>query len=246
MSALVGYGSSSDEEEIAVAVPAKGYQSDAAPTLTKAEPPAEPSDQTANSTQDKAEYSNAPRPIVGPMQGPTAPTNGEMLDGGSQTPVLEHMSERDKIRYLMQAPIPMTSIPPSPPGSPDPAANARFARFLELKAKGVHFNEDLARKSNFLNPGLLSTMMARAGLDEEEQYNTSLPLDLWDPTSFPEWAYKEGLSKSQQEIRQKDEADKKVLSAAGKRTIEFAASGGNSGSSSRKSTPGYQNKRRRP
>ena len=155
------------------------------------------------------------------------------------------MSERDIIRQLTQASVPMTSIPSSPPGFPDPAMNARFARFQELKDRGVHFNEDLAKKSTFRNPALLSTMMARIGIGDLAQYSTSLPRHLWDPTDFPQWSYKEGLLKSQQDIRDKNEVSKKMLSASGKRTIDFA-SDSNSGASSRRSTPGQQTKRRRP
>lgn len=149
------------------------------------------------------------------------------------------------IRRLTRASHPMPAIPDSPPGSPDLATNARIERFLELKARGVHFNADLAGKSTFRNPSLLSNMMKRAGIDEEDQYTTTLPKALWDPSMFPDWSYKEGLLKSQQELREKDEAVKKTQSAAGKRTIEFA-SASNSGGSSRNSTPNQQSKRRRP
>lgn len=157
----------------------------------------------------------------------------------------EEQSEQDIMRRLTRATHPMSAIPDSPPGSPDSAANARIQRFLELKARGVHFNEDLAGKSTFRNPSLLSNMMKRAGIDEDGQYATSLPTMLWDPLIFPEWSYKDGLLRSQQELREQDEAAKKAQSAAGKRTIEFATAS-NSGGSSRNSTPNQQSKRRRP
>lgn len=154
-------------------------------------------------------------------------------------------SEQDIIRRLTRASHPMSSIPDSPPGSPDPTANARIGRFLELKARGVHFNEDLASKSTFRNPSLLANMMKRAGIDEDEQYTTSLPTALWDHSTFPDWSYKEELLRSQQELREKDEATKKAQSVAGKRTIEFTTAS-ISGASSRNSTPSQQSKRRRP
>ena len=243
MSALVGYETSSDEEETATTVPeaASTVETSAALTNTTIE------GNLSNGTDENTLADRVSElATVGPLLGPSAPLNGDMINVESPTQVFEDMSERDTIRHLTQASIPMTSIPPSPPGSPDPAANARFARFLELKAKGVHFNEDLAKKSSFLNPALLATMMARAGIDEDNQYNTSLPLDLWSPKGFPEWAYKEELHKAQQAIRDKEVAKKKALSAAGKRAIEFTPSGGNSGVSSSRSTPSYQKKRRRP
>ena len=246
MSALVGYESSSDDEEEAANAVSPAVASVEA-TITLADVP------TERNISDEVKV-NSPRHFegesdmltIGPVLGPAAPANGDMVGDESSEGVTEKMSERDVIRYLTRAPVPMTSMPTSPPGSPDPAANARFARFLELKAKGVHFNEDLCKKSSFLNPGLLTTMMNRAGMDEEDQYNTSLPLELWNSKSFPEWAYKERLLRSQQEIRDNDDEQKKALSAAGKRVIEFAPSGGRSGDSSRRSTPSYQKKRRRP
>ncbi|ERF76564.1 hypothetical protein EPUS_05837 [Endocarpon pusillum Z07020] len=249
MSALVGYETSSEEEEeeeeeeTATAAPkaASTVETSAAPTSTTIE------SNLSNGTDVNTSAARVSEPAtVGPLLGPSAPLNGDMINAESPTQAFEDMSERDTIRHLTQASIPMTSIPPSPPGSPDPAANAKFARFLGLKAKGVHFNEDLAKKSSFLNPALLAAMMARAGIDEADQYNTSLPLDLWSPKGFPEWAYKEELHKAQQAIRDKEVAEKKALSAAGKRAIEFAPSGGNSGDSSSRSTPSYQKKRRRP
>jgi hypothetical protein len=88
-------------------------------------------------------------------------------------------------------------------------------------------------------------MMSKVGLDEKGQYNTSLPRGLWDPTDFPDWAYKEELLRSQQNLQGQNDANKKLLSATGKRTIEFASETG-SGSSSRTSTPGQQSKRKRP
>ena len=244
MSALVGYDSSSDEEVDAVndkplRVPSpQAHESSDNKTTGLVQrndvPFTAPSDQKHNEV------------VIGPVLGPTTPSNGAVAVEQAAPPFpLGDTSEREAIRYLTQAPVPVTSLPPSPPGSPDPAANDRFRRFLELKAKGVHFNEDLSKKSVFKNPSLLSNMMARVGIDEQEQYRTSLPVGLWSPTDFPEWAYKEGLLKSQQEVQGKNEANKKMLSAAGKRTIEFTSESG-SGASSRKSTPGQQGKRRRP
>ncbi len=236
MSALVGYETSSDEEDTAASGSTAESTVKNSAALTNTTIESNPSNGATNCALELA--------AVGPLLGPNAPLNGDMIDSEPQAEAFKSMSERDTIRFLTQASLPMTSMPSSPSGSPDPAANARFARFLELKAKGLHFNEDLAKKSSFLNPALLATMMARAGIDEEDQYNTSLPLDLWSPKGFPNWAYKEELHETQQAVR--EGAEKKALSSAGKRTIEFAPSGGNSGNSSIRSTPSYQKKRRRP
>jgi hypothetical protein len=182
------------------------------------------------------------------MVGPSMPENAindleEALP--SPMPKQPQLNEREMIHYLTQATHPMTSIPPSPPGSPDPAIEAKFKRFFELKAKGIHFNKDLATKSSFNNPALLSTMLERFGIEGMDQYRTSLPLDIWDPTAFPPRAFKEELLRSQQEIKTREETEKKVLSASGKRTIDFT-SGGTSGTSSKASTPGTSAKRIRP
>lgn len=63
-------------------------------------------------------------------------------------------------------------------------------------------------------------MMEHAGIDEQSQYNTSLPSDLWDVSNLPAWAFKEELLKVQQDARQKLEEK----NAAGQRSsIEFVS-----------------------
>lgn len=47
-----------------------------------------------------------------------------------------------------------------------------------------------------------------AGVEEGDQYATTLPKDVWDPSGFPAWAFKEELAKSQQEILKKREEAK--------------------------------------
>ncbi|KIW26322.1 uncharacterized protein PV07_09423 [Cladophialophora immunda] len=254
MSGLVNYESSSDEEKqsppkVVPSKPSKGKSADSTvpadgldrSSINKGFPAAELDKGTGRNTGADN----------GPMLGPTMPAQMQGDDDivqpqeSSAETSQQHMSERETIHLLTQATHPMTAIPPSPPGSPDPALDAKFKRFLELKAKGVHFNEDLANKSTFRNPGLLATMMARAGVEGDDQYRTSLPQEVWNPLGFPPLAYKEELLRSQQALREQDSNSKKSLSAAGKRTIEFT-SGGKSGTSSRESTPGAANKRKRP
>ena len=74
-----------------------------------------------------------------------------------------------------------------------------------------------------------------AGLDEQQQYATTLPVDLWDPAGFPEGAYEEGLLKSQQSILKRKEEKK---AKASRESIDFV-SATNSGQSSRGGTPGF-------
>ena len=83
----------------------------------------------------------------------------------------------------------------------------KFEHFVELKKQGVHFNEKLAKSSALKNPSLLQKLMVSAGLEEEDQYNSTLPVEIWNPKGFPPWAYKEELAKSQQEITKKREEE---------------------------------------
>jgi hypothetical protein len=244
MSGLVSYDSSSEEdglEALRQEIPIPEADHDSSQNVPG--PPLPPPAGVLLATAIPGQTPNVVK--VGPMLGPAIPQNTTSPDTQMSSPSSPaELSEQDTVRYLTQAPVPATSLPPSPPGSPDPAANARFRHFLELKAKGVHFNEDLAKNPGFQNSSLLSTMMARAGINEREQYNTSLSHDLWDPTAFPEWAYKEGLLKSQTEIQGQNDEIKKSLSATGKRTIDFTSET-KSSSASRASTSGQRSKRGR-
>jgi len=243
MNGLVGYESSSDEEPADQLAPKVVPLLESHDALIATTDGGEPHEEPVASTPPVSSDGD----LIGPLLGPAFQENGTFVTEEElvSTIALADMSERGAVLHLTQPTVPAAFLPPSPPGSPDPAANERFRRFLELKEKGVHFNEDLARKTALRNPSLLSTMMSKVGLDEKAQYNTSLPRGLWDPTDFPDWAYKEGLLRSQQNLQGQNEANKKLLSATSKRTIEFASETG-SGSSSRTSTPGQQSKRKRP
>ena len=48
----------------------------------------------------------------------------------------------------------------------DPAITAKLARFHELKKRGTHFNESLARNRAFHNPRIYATLVEWAGIDE--------------------------------------------------------------------------------
>jgi hypothetical protein len=77
----------------------------------------------------------------------------------------------------------------------------KFRHYLELKKQGTHFNEKLANSSALKNPSLLNRLMDHAGIEKRQQYASTLPLDVWNPDGFPDWAYKEGLAKRQEEGR---------------------------------------------
>lgn len=168
-------------------------------------------------------------PVLGPVSGP-APNNPALSpDHSTGRRSSPYSTTRALVQDLTLPPIPNLDIPPSPPGSPDPAANAKFEHFLALKKQGVHFNSKLASSSSLKNPSLLMKMMNHAGIDEQSQYNTSLPEQLWSTSNLPSWGYKEELLKTQQQTRQNMED----LQTSGQRSsVEFVSgSTANNGSS---------------
>ena len=145
-----------------------------------------------------------------------APSPEEYPASGRNSPF---STSRALIQDLTLPPVPNLDIPPSPPGSPDAAANAKFEHFLSLKKQGVHFNTKLASSSSLKNPSLLMKMMEHAGVEEQWQYDTSLPTEVWSTSSLPSWAYKEELLRAQQALRREME-DKK---SAQRSTIDFVS-----------------------
>jgi hypothetical protein len=170
----------------------------------------------------------------GQMVGPTAPPTAFDSQGPESAAGSPYLTERALVRDLTMPPMPNLDIPRSPPGSPNPAANQKFKHFLELKSQGTHFNEKLASSSSLKNPSLLNKLMEHAGIAAMEQYATSLPREIWDPSNFPSWAFKEELLKTSQEITRREEERR----ARGQRdNIDFVPSTV-SGDSSRGGTPG--------
>lgn len=136
----------------------------------------------------------------------------------SQPPSSPYTANRSLIHNLTLPTVPNLDIPPSPPTSPSSATaqaalTARIDKFLELKRKkDTHFNAKIADSHALKNPPLMDKLLAFVGVgttfDEgpavaTEQYATTLPTDLWDPSSFPEWAYRGQLRRSQERL-QKD------------------------------------------
>lgn len=169
--------------------------------------------------------------LVGPAGPPGAPLPEDDLQSASLSP---HSANRAAIRNLTVPSMPMLDIPSSPPGSPPPGVEKKFQHFLDLKKQGIHFNEKLASSSALRNPSLLQKLMDYAGLEEQDQYSTTLPEHVWDPKAFPPWAFKEDLARSQQEVTKKKEEERAKTQ---RESIEFV-SANNSGPSSRGATPG--------
>ena len=230
MKGLVAYDSSSDEET----EPGDAQATEASVTAV----PHAQSVQTSQQNGIDTVLPAADAAMVGPSM-PTEAFENPTIEDLNDLP--STMAEQDLVRHLTQASHSMGAIPPSPPGSPNPATDARLKRFLDLKATGLHFNEDLAKKNSFRNPALFSNLADRVGLGEHEQYATSISPSLYGLAELPPYAYKEELARSQQSMRDQQAARKKQAATAGRRTIDFAAAGA-SGTSSQTSTPGSQPK----
>lgn len=61
-------------------------------------------------------------------------------------------------------------------------------------------------------------MRRHAGIDDKQQYASTLPKDVWDPDGFPEWAYKEGLEEGMRRAQKRREREE------GER-VEFVSKG---------------------
>ena len=166
---------------------------------------------------------------IGPSLGPL-----KLLESGSvSTPQSPYSANRALLRDLTLPTVLNLEIPASPPGSPPPGLDQKFAHFRELKRQGVHFNEKLSRSSALKNPTLLKKLIDFAGLEETQQYTTTLPKEIWDPNGFPTTAFKEGLANVQQEtLKKREEEQAKVL----RENIEFVSASA-SRQSSRAGTP---------
>ncbi|OCK75848.1 hypothetical protein K432DRAFT_385899 [Lepidopterella palustris CBS 459.81] len=204
-----------------------------------------------------SEYTNPPRcsslqrgpfevppsnePAIGPALGPSAtppPAEPSPVEGNSaaQSP---YSSARIIIRNLTLPPVPNFNIPPSPPASPPPKSTAKFRQFLELKRRGVHFNERLEKTSALRNPSHLQKLMGFAGLSDMDQYASTLPEEVAVPTSFPEWADAKQLAMTQKGITKRREEEQ---ARTQREAIDFVPAAG-SAASSRTATPGGRGSR---
>ncbi|KAI5291829.1 hypothetical protein KEM52_000058 [Ascosphaera acerosa] len=133
----------------------------------------------------------------------------------------------DELRRLTMPPVQDWAIPPSPPGSPPAADSARFARFLDAKKTGQHFNEKLAQNSALKNPGLFLRLLDHVGLPPDAQYASTLPPDLWDPLrDLPRWGRAAEQSQRQQEV---GEARAAAMKREGRSEVQFVSARGSAG-----------------
>ncbi len=173
------------------------------------------------------DYPTNGKPTNGNLIGPSPGAISENEDSAS-TPHSPYTTTRTLIHNLTLPPNPNFNIPPSPPGSPPPGMDQKLSHFLSLKNQGVHFNAKLAQSSALKNPSLLQKLMHFAGVEERNQYATTLPKDIWDPSGFPDWAFKEELARSQQDILKRRE-DAKAKEQ--RESIDFVSSSSKGGAS---------------
>lgn len=171
--------------------------------------------------------------VIGPVPqnatplGPSLPAMGDDTfigqadDNGTPAPSSPYSANRALIQDLTLPSVPNLDIPPSPPGSPPPGANKKFEQFLALKRKGTHFNAKLEQSAALKNPALMDKLMGFVDVTGVAQYETTLPLDLWNPKGFPDWAFRNRLRKSREAVAKEREAER---TAGGRSSIDFVPS----------------------
>lgn len=131
-----------------------------------------------------------------------------------------YTNTRNLLHDLTLPSIPNFDIPPSPPGSPPPATQAKFEQFLKLKKQGTHFNSKLEDSAAMHNPALTSKLMAFVGMPDGDpaQYETSLSKDLWDPKVFPDEAFRGRLRRARDKLAKEKETER---AAGGRTSVDF-------------------------
>ncbi|TQS32157.1 hypothetical protein Golomagni_07536 [Golovinomyces magnicellulatus] len=164
-------------------------------------------------------------PSLPPMDEP------EEIDASAATPSSPYSTNRALIQDLTLPSVPDFDIPPSPPGSPSPATNKKFQQFIDLKKKGTHFNAKLESSTATRNPALMDKLLGFVDVTDTNQYQTTLSPGLWDPTAFPDWAYRNRLRRATDKVAKEREAER---SSGSRNTVEFvgAVGSGIAGSSS--------------
>ncbi|KAF2084254.1 hypothetical protein K490DRAFT_69034 [Saccharata proteae CBS 121410] len=223
---MLGLGSYESSDDEAGTLPMKHQTaSKSQSTATQPESTKTPSESTNGSTQramsplDPATApsdSGLPIPtesalMEGPPAGPSAAPDIQPVSATDHTsaPQSPYSLSRSIARTLTMPRAPKFDIPPSPPGSPPAGLSVKFARFLELKKRGVHFNEKLEKSSLLRNPSLLNNLMDFAEIAEEEQYATTLPDEVAPQTKFAASAYADQLARTQQEVLRKREDEQR-------------------------------------
>ncbi|KJZ73532.1 hypothetical protein HIM_07088 [Hirsutella minnesotensis 3608] len=229
MAGLVGYDSSDDEEKEVEAsregaeltpdeAPVKSHSTDTATEENQSKPAPPAAQPQAPPAIGPVPQSAVPLgPSLPPMDSSAVEGDGTQEDDGPSSP---YSANRALVHDLTLPTIPDLDIPRSPPGSPPERARKSFEQFLALKKKGTHFNAKLEQSTALRNPSVTDKLMDFVGLDNQQQYETTLPRDLWNPAAFPETAFVDKLRKSRDKIAKEREADK----ASARGFIDFAPS----------------------
>ncbi|KAI8690913.1 hypothetical protein LRP88_08190 [Fusarium phalaenopsidis] len=233
MAGLVGYASSDEDDEIEQVEKPVLEQKAPVTIAVATEPRNQEKEHATSSTNlpEPAPVSQSNEPVaIGPVQqnavplGPSLPPMEEAViddQDPAQRPSSPYSANRALLRDLTLPSVPNLDIPPSPPGSPPPGANKKFEQFLELKKKGTHFNAKLEQSSALKNPSLMDKLMKFVDIDERDQYSTTISTELWDPSAFPEWAFKDKLRKIREKLAKEKEAEK---AGGGRTAIDFVPS----------------------
>ncbi|UNI21078.1 hypothetical protein JDV02_007098 [Purpureocillium takamizusanense] len=157
---------------------------------------------------------------LGPSLPPAEQQEDPVADDedGTGAPSSPYTATRALIHDLTLPAIPNLDIPPSPPGSPPARATKTFEQFLKLKKTGTHFNAKLQNSTALKNPSVTDKLMDYAGLDGVRQYETTLPLDLWNPAAFPDTAYVDRLKQAREKLARRMESGKL---SGGRSTVDF-------------------------
>ncbi|KAK2592841.1 hypothetical protein QQS21_009444 [Conoideocrella luteorostrata] len=225
MAGLVSYMSSDEEDETlqhetspTQAPGNKGLKTVAIFNESPKEVPA-PTCQTPNQQEESSQPTIGPVPLGPSLPPPDSNLPPSLPSQEPSAPSSPYTSQRALIHDLTLPSIPNLTIPPSPSGSPPRITNEKFQQFLDLKRKGIHFNTKLESSTALRNPSLTDKLLSFADLSGLAQYETTLPLDLYDPSGFPEWAYREKLRRSREALVKEREGEK-----AGVRGVDFVSS----------------------
>ena len=171
---------------------------------------------------DQASQVNPVQPVNGSTSFTPLPSNGALIGQNGFKP--ENASEDvENLENFPQSPYsanrtllhnltlpknPNFDIPSSPSTPPASGMTEKFEHFLKLKQEGTHFNEKLVQSTALKNPCLLEKLMTFAGMEENEQYATTLTDVIWDPIRVPVWAFKDELEKTRQNVNKKKEEER--------------------------------------
>ncbi|KAG5944481.1 hypothetical protein E4U59_007157 [Claviceps monticola] len=175
--------------------------------------------------------SSLPEPLPEPSPSPSPSLEADT----TKPPSSPYSSTRAIMHDLTLPSLPNLTIPPSPPGSPPPATTKKFQQFLDLKRQGTHFNSKLESSTALRNPSLTDKLLSFVDITGPSQYETTVSLDLYDPTSFPAYAHREKLRKSREVLVREREGEKVTtrgvdfVSASGMSTPVGGGGGGGGG-----------------